>query len=166
MRAAWTRGERRSLLEQLGRKAAERDELLAEVSRSHAAILALTGEVERLRAIVIKVDYDMYHLARAVEAEAEAERLRKDTEADSLAITDLEAEVERLREVAVGNHSTPDECPLWYDGCNCTVGALVHNFDRAERAEAALGKITGEPDIAKAQGIAHAALRDTAPAAE
>ena len=49
------RGERRSLLEQLGRKAAERDELLAEVSRSHAAILALTGEVERLRAVLEQI---------------------------------------------------------------------------------------------------------------
>lgn len=30
----------------------------------------------------------------------------------------------------------PEDCPTWYDGCNCTVSALEHNIERAERAEA------------------------------
>ena len=32
-------------------------------------------------------------------------------------------------------HDGPDRCPTYYDGCNCTVEALVHNIERAEKAE-------------------------------
>ena len=32
-------------------------------------------------------------------------------------------------------HDTPEGCPTYYDGCNCTVEALVHNIERAEKAE-------------------------------
>lgn len=32
-------------------------------------------------------------------------------------------------------HDAPEGCPTYYDGCNCTVEALAHNIDRAEKAE-------------------------------
>jgi hypothetical protein len=32
-------------------------------------------------------------------------------------------------------HSDHDDCPTYYDGCNCTVETLIHNIERAERAE-------------------------------
>jgi hypothetical protein len=32
-------------------------------------------------------------------------------------------------------HDDPEDCTTWYDGCNCTVGALSHNITRAELAE-------------------------------
>ena len=31
---------------------------------------------------------------------------------------------------------TPDDCPTFHDGCNCTVETLTFNIDRAERAQA------------------------------
>ena len=35
-------------------------------------------------------------------------------------------------------HDAPEGCPTYYDGCNCTVEALVHNIERAQEAEAGL----------------------------
>ena len=32
----------------------------------------------------------------------------------------------------------PKNCPTFYDGCHCTVETLIHNIDRAEKAEAEL----------------------------
>jgi len=32
-------------------------------------------------------------------------------------------------------HDCPERCPTYYDGCNCTVEVLVHNIERAKRAE-------------------------------
>jgi len=134
----------------LDRAEAERDALADELAEECAKVGNRDSALDALRAEVL----------RLAEALAQAHK--------SAVIAS--AEVERLREVAVGNHSTPDECPLWYDGCNCTVGALVHNFDRAERAEAALREIEEttegipEANCALANRIALAALGDTAPA--
>lgn len=54
-------------------------------------------------------------------------------------------------------HTDSKKCPTFYDGCNCTVETLVHNIDRAERAEArcdklvaALGEIRREAAAARA----------------
>ena len=33
-------------------------------------------------------------------------------------------------------HGSPEQCPTYYDGCNCTVEVLVHNIERAKKAEA------------------------------
>jgi hypothetical protein len=46
----------------------------------------------------------------------------------------LKAEVEALATV---NHSGPDVCPLWYDGCNC-YEAFMYWKDRAEKLQADL----------------------------
>jgi len=33
-------------------------------------------------------------------------------------------------------HSDPQECPMWYDYCHCTVESLEFNIRRADKAEA------------------------------
>lgn len=38
-------------------------------------------------------------------------------------------------------HKDPKECPTWYDGCNCNVETLTHNIDRAQKAEAEIGRL-------------------------
>lgn len=38
--------------------------------------------------------------------------------------------------VAALRDHAPESCPTWYDGCHCTVDALRHNIERAEKAEA------------------------------
>ena len=35
-------------------------------------------------------------------------------------------------------HDCPERCPTYYDGCDCTVEVLVHNIERAKKAEAGL----------------------------
>ena len=32
-------------------------------------------------------------------------------------------------------HDGPEGCPTYHDGCNCTVEVLVHNIERAKKAE-------------------------------
>lgn len=55
---------------------------------------------------------------RALQAEARAER------------------AEALSSAAPGPHGfDPTGCPTFHDGCNCTVEALRHNIERAEKAE-------------------------------
>ena len=43
-----------------------------------------------------------------------------------------------------GLHLGPSECPTWYDYCHCTVATLMHNIDRAEKAEAEVRILRGE----------------------
>jgi hypothetical protein len=108
----------------------------------------------------------MYHLARAVEAEAEAERLRKDTEADSLAITDLEAEVERLRAVLeqISGSGT-------VDGADARAALSEVLFER-DALRATLREIEQategipEQNCMIANRLARVGQRDTAPAEE
>ena len=38
-------------------------------------------------------------------------------------------------------HHNPKDCPTYYDGCNCTVEVLVHNIERAEKAEARVAEL-------------------------
>ena len=51
----------------------------------------------------------------------------------------LQEDVDRLRSKAGflkdAPHSDPDECPTYYDECNCTVENLDWQIDRAEKAE-------------------------------
>lgn len=37
-----------------------------------------------------------------------------------------------------GPHLIPTDCPTYYDGCHCLVETLVHNIERAQKAEARL----------------------------
>ena len=41
-------------------------------------------------------------------------------------------------------HDAPEGCPTYYDGCNCTVEALAHNIDRAEKAERRVAELERE----------------------
>ena len=55
-------------------------------------------------------------------------------------LSELEAQLAQAQQ-GVGEgitrpHDGPERCPTYYDGCNCTVEALVHNIERAERDEA------------------------------
>ena len=55
-------------------------------------------------------------------------------------LSELEAQLTQAQQ-GIGEgvarpHDTPEGCPTYYDGCNCTVEALVHNIERAEKAEA------------------------------
>lgn len=47
----------------------------------------------------------------------------------------LRKERDQAREPINNQHGTPEECPTWYDGCNCNVETLVHNIERAERLD-------------------------------
>ena len=54
-------------------------------------------------------------------------------------LSELEAQLTQAQQ-GIGEgvarpHDTPEGCPTYYDGCNCTVEALVHNIERAKRAE-------------------------------
>jgi hypothetical protein len=43
---------------------------------------------------------------------------------------------EPLETEVYGPHKPTDSnCPTYYDGCHCTVDALKHNIERAEKAE-------------------------------
>jgi hypothetical protein len=55
----------------------------------------------------------------------------------------LESEVAQLK----ANRFMPgaphgiDDCPTYYDGCNCTMETLEHNIERAEKAEAEVARL-------------------------
>ena len=50
-------------------------------------------------------------------------------------------------------HGSPEQCPTYYDGCNCTVEALVHNIERARKAEARITELEKErADILRLAG--------------
>lgn len=50
-------------------------------------------------------------------------------------------------------HDGPENCPTYYDGCNCTVEALVHNIERARKAEARITELEKErADILRLAG--------------
>ena len=54
-------------------------------------------------------------------------------------LSELEAQLAQAQQ-GVGEgitrpHDGPERCPTYYDGCNCTVEVLVHNIERAKRAE-------------------------------
>lgn len=86
-------------------------------------------------------------------AEVEAERDRLKTERDYL--KGVVSEGPHI--LGAGEHG-PDECPTYYDGCNCTVGCLEHNIRRAEDAESRLA----ESQAREAQaGLGFSTLRRT-----
>ena len=41
-------------------------------------------------------------------------------------------------------HDGPERCPTYYDGCNCTVEVLVHNIERAKKAERRVAELEAE----------------------
>jgi hypothetical protein len=45
-----------------------------------------------------------------------------------------------------GPCKSPDECPSWYDYCNCTRDTLRYNIQRAEKAEAELRALRVEAE--------------------
>lgn len=53
-------------------------------------------------------------------------------------IKQLQAKLDQQKGLGNPHDVDPDNCPTWYDGCHCTVEALVHNIERAEKAEAKL----------------------------
>ena len=72
-------------------------------------------------------------LASEARLTAEVERLKADNAAMTKWI--------RLEQPLEGGHPDPDVCPVWNDGCNCTLSTLVYNIERAEQAEAAVERI-------------------------
>ena len=52
--------------------------------------------------------------------------------------TQLSQAQQGLGEGVTRPHDGPENCPTYYDGCNCTVEALTHNIKRAQEAEAGL----------------------------
>ena len=44
-------------------------------------------------------------------------------------------------------HGGPEDCPTYHDGCNCTVEVLVHNIERAEKAETRVVELEAERDL-------------------
>ena len=54
-------------------------------------------------------------------------------------LSELEAQLAQAQQ-GIGEgitrpHDGPERCPTYYDGCNCTVEVLVHNIERAKKAE-------------------------------
>ena len=41
-------------------------------------------------------------------------------------------------------HDGPEGCPTYHDGCNCTVEVLVHNIERAKKAERRVAELEAE----------------------
>jgi len=135
------------------------------------------AEQERLRAIVSKVDYDMYHLDRARRAEAERDAAQRDL-AHQEDLTDRQrartAELERgLAEAEAERDALRTEVAAAKDG---QIEVLRENVDlqaEVERLRAALREIEETTDGIPEQNcmianrIARLALRgDTAPAEE
>ena len=58
-------------------------------------------------------------------------------------------------------HDAPEGCPTYYDGCNCTVEALVHNIERAEKAEARVAELEAvRDDLSRAYAVQGLALEE------
>ena len=60
-------------------------------------------------------------------------------------LSELEAQLAQAQQ-GVGEgitrpHDGPERCPTYYDGCNCTVEVLVHNIERAQKAEARVAEL-------------------------
>jgi hypothetical protein len=56
--------------------------------------------------------------------------------------------LQQATEGLVGPHGMdPSRCPTFHDGCHCTVENLVHNIERAERAEAKLKAMTNQSSV-------------------
>ena len=63
-------------------------------------------------------------------------------------LSELEAQLAQAQQ-GIGEgitrpHDGPERCPTYYDGCNCTVEALAHNIDRAEKAERRVAELEAE----------------------
>jgi cell division protein FtsB len=62
-------------------------------------------------------------------------------------IAQLRAELSRLKRdreelrLGAGPHNDPKDCPTFYDHCHCTVENLLHNIERAEKAEDELAQL-------------------------
>lgn len=89
----------------------------------------------------------MITAAKTLDLDGIAHDARNGYVADSITTLHL---VQRIRELEVElaitrdqpligtPHTVSKECPSYYDGCNCTVDALVHNIKRADDAVDAL----------------------------
>ena len=56
----------------------------------------------------------------------------------------LRKRVEELERVASPWDHAAESCPTWYDGCHCTLDALRHNIERAEKAAAERDKLQAD----------------------
>ena len=80
---------------------------------------------------------------------------------DGVANAAIAEAADRLEELEAGigdeitrPHDGPENCPTYHDGCNCTVEVLVHNIERAEKAEARID------DLSRAYAVQGLALED------
>ena len=55
-------------------------------------------------------------------------------------------------------HDGPEDCPTYYDGCNCTIEVLVHNIERAEKAEAGLAVAQARIKVLEMQAPGYAEI--------
>ena len=63
-------------------------------------------------------------------------------------LSELEAQLAQAQQ-GVGEgitrpHDGPERCPTYYDGCNCTVEVLLHNIERAQKAERRVAELEAE----------------------
>lgn len=64
----------------------------------------------------------------------------KDNESKCVNCLTTEEELEFWKECYNGLHNSPDDCPTYYDGCNCG-GALVQEVERLEKENEELKKV-------------------------
>lgn len=69
-------------------------------------------------------------------------------------VAGLMAEARRQSAMLPGApHEDPADCPAFYDGCHCDVEALVHNVDRAEKAEAEAARLRKALEEARGRAL-------------
>ena len=84
-------------------------------------------------------------------------------------LSELEAQLAQAQQ-GIGEgitrpHDGPERCPTYYDGCNCTVEVLVHNIERAKKAERRVAELEAANSYLRSTLLncaAHAGLPDPA----
>jgi hypothetical protein len=68
-------------------------------------------------------------------------QVTKERDAFERAAVQLQDQLEQRLAPIVGGHTDPADCPTYYDGCNCSVETLIHNIERAAKAETQLAEM-------------------------
>jgi chromosome segregation ATPase len=140
-----------ALSEYFREHAAERDALRAEVERLSSALAEQESRANKFHEQAEAHAAETTELRRAI-CEAMGYSTKVVYPSDSEIATRVLALHERCEHqdaafIKGAPHDEADGCPTFYDGCNCTVETLVHNIDRAKRAEGAVRQLRAACEI-------------------